>query len=178
MSDNMELLEQRVNKQRQKLEQASTVVQLTQERFDAASAAKDDAARERKRLKSALKLAQSRTKRLGRDAKKARKLAYALGQDRTDAKNELAESLEAQRAREGKLAKAEAALAAARATHDVEQSVASTTARSPGKRATPATKKVGTPRKRATATKKAATPRKRTAAKGTAAKRAGGRSTA
>ena len=178
MADNMDLLEQRVISRRQKLEQASTVVEMTQARFDAASAAREDAARERKRLKTALKLAETRAKRLGKEAKRARKLAYALGQDRDDAENELAESLKAQRARETKLAKAEAALAAAQATHDVEQAAATKKAAptkkaaTPSKRTTSTTKKVATPRKRTTSTtKKVATPRKRAAAKGTAAVR-------
>ena len=165
MPDNMELLEQRVTKQQQKLEQASTVVELTQARLDVAARASDDADRERRRLASALELAERRAKRLAKEAKGALKLADAVGQDRADAENELAENVKAQQKRQAKLAKAEAALAAAKATQDVGQA---------------ATKKA-TPRKRAAATTTKATPRKRattkSTAKSTATKRAPARKT-
>ena len=148
LSDDMELLRQRVTKQGQKLEQARAVVDLTQARLDAASAAHEDADRERKRKESALELAKSRAKRLAKETKRARRLSEAVGQDRADAENELAERLETREKRQSKLAKAEAALAAAQATQDVEQAAA---------------KKTTTPRKRtASATRKTATPRKRT----------------
>ena len=134
-----------------------TVVELTQARLDAASAAHEDAERERKRKESALKLAKSRAKRLAKETKRARRLSEAVGQDRADAENELAEHVQTREKRQSKLAKAEAALAAAQATQDVEQAAA---------------KKTTTARKRtASATKKTVAPRKRTSAQKTAAKR-------
>ena len=167
MSDNRELLQQKVNNHRQKLDQAKTVVELTQARVDAASTAHEEADRERKRQKSALKLAKARVKRLDKEAKRSRKVAAALGQDRADAENELAENLQAQQDCQAELSKAEGALAAEEAAQDVEQAATKKTA--PRKRA--ATTKKATPRKRTTsATKKATTPRKRAAA-GTATKR-------
>ena len=168
MSDNRELLQQKVNNHRQKLDQAKTVVELTQARVDAASTAHEEADRERKRQKSALKLAKARVKRLDKDAKRSRKLAAALGQDRADAENELAENLQAQQECQAELSKAEGALAAEEAAQDVEQ--AATKKTTPRKRAATTTKKA-TPRKRTTsATKKATTSRKRTAT-GTTTKR-------
>jgi len=169
LSDNRELLQQKVNSQRQKLDQAKTVVELTQARVDAASKAHKDADRERKRKKAALKLAKARVKRLDKDAKRSRKLAAAFGQDRADAENELAENLQAQQECQAELSKAEGALAAEEAAQDVER--AATKKATPRKRAATTTKKATTPRKRTTsATKKASTTRKRTSS-GTTTKR-------
>jgi hypothetical protein len=95
LSDDTGLLQQRVAKQRQKLEQARTVVELTRGRFDAAAEAHEEAERERKRKESALELAKGRAKRLAKETKRARRLSEAVGQDRADAENELAEHLEA-----------------------------------------------------------------------------------
>ena len=162
LSDDTELLQQRVTKQTQKLEQARTVVELTQARLDAASAAHEESERERKRKESALELARSRAKRLAKETKRARRLSEAVMQDRADAENELAEHLQTQEKRQAKLAKAEAALAAARATQDVEQAATRT--------------RTTQPRKRSTAAKK--TTVKKTAAKKTAAKKTAGKTTA
>jgi hypothetical protein len=164
LSDDTELLQQRVIKQTQKLEQARTVVELTQARLDAASAAHEESERERKRKESALELATSRAKRLAKETKRARRLSEAVMQDRADAENELAEHLQAQEKRQAKLAKAEAALAAARATQDVEQAATRTTA--PRKRSAGTAKK--TPAKKTPGTK--ATAKKATAKKATTKK--------
>jgi hypothetical protein len=171
LSDNRELLQQRVTKHQQKLDQATTVVELTQARFDAASTAHDEAARDLKRKKSALKLAKARYRRLEKEAKRASELAKAVGQDRADAKNELAEHRQVQEKRQAKLAKAEAALAAEQAVQDV--ATTATKSAASRKRAAGATKKTATPRTRAsTATKKTAAPRKRATTKKTTTKKA------
>jgi chromosome segregation ATPase len=157
LSDDADLLEQRATKQRQKLEQARTVAELTQARFDEASAAHAQAERERDRKESALELAKGRAKRLAKETKAARRLSEALAQDCADAENELAELLQEQEKRQAKLAKAEASLAAAQAAQKAEQAAS---------RTTPATRK-----RPATAAKKGAAPRKRTSAKKATAKR-------
>ena len=71
----MQLLQQRVEKHRKKLEQASTLAQLTQRRLDEVSAHHDQAQRERERTESALEVAESRARRLAKEAKRARRLA-------------------------------------------------------------------------------------------------------
>lgn len=165
VSDNMELLQQRVTKHQQKLDQASKVAQMSQERLDAVSKASDEADRERRRLQSALELAERRAKRLAKEAKNALKLADAVGQDRADAENELAENLQRQQKRQDKLARAEAELASAKAAQDVEQAAASKQS-APRKR--PAAASTATRSKRPAARKTAT---KRTATKKTSAGR-------
>jgi chromosome segregation ATPase len=113
MSDNVEQLQQRVAKRREKLEDAASAVELTQARFDASAAAYEQADADRKRLKTSLKLAKRRARRLAKEAKRATKLAHVTLDDRDDAVRELDEHLVAHDKRAAKLEKAEAALAAA-----------------------------------------------------------------
>jgi chromosome segregation ATPase len=157
MADDVELLQQRVDKQKDKLGVTAGIVDLTQARFDTASAAYDEAERERKRLKAARKLATRRAHRLAKEAKRAKKLARATKEDRDDADFEIAEHLADRDKRQAKLAKAEGALAAAQALAPPPPP--------PVKKAAPARKAPAkkTPAKKAPAARKA--PVKRTPAK-------------
>jgi hypothetical protein len=112
MSDNVEQLQQRVARQKEKLEDAAGAVELTQERFDASAAAYEQADVERKRLKTSLKLAKRRARRLKKEAKGVQKLVHATKDDRDDAARELDEHVAVRDKRAAKLAKAEAELAA------------------------------------------------------------------
>ena len=133
-----------VSRKRERLDHASGVVELTQTRFETASTAYDEAIRERKRVKTALRLAQRRAERLAKEAKRAKTSLRAAAEDRDDADSELSENISTRDKRQAKLVKAEAALAAAEATATVQQEPA------PAKKAAPATK-------RAPATKAATT---------------------
>ena len=77
MSHDVELLQQRVSKQRDKLALVTGIVELAEVRLDASSAAYDDAHRERKQVKATLELAKRRAHRLAKDAKRAKKRARA-----------------------------------------------------------------------------------------------------
>ena len=88
---------------------------MSRRRASTASATYEDVDRERKRVKAALKLAQKRAKRLAKEVKRTKKLARAAEDDRDDAETELAENHATRDKRRSKLAKAQAALAAAQA---------------------------------------------------------------
>lgn len=170
MPDDTELLEQRVTKRKQKLEQAAAVVSMVQERVATATAADEQSGRELRTLSAALKAAEKKAKRLKKRTKQAQALSGSAAEDRLAAERELAEELQRYDKQQAKLAKAEAALAAGLATQRVEdvappeatQEPAKTTGATQGR--TPARKTA--PRKRTAATTTAAkktAPRKRTA---------------
>jgi hypothetical protein len=156
--------------------------------LDSASAAFEDAERERKRVAAALKLARKRADRLMKEAKRTKKLAKAAAEDRDDAGSELAEDFAARDNRQAKLAKAQAAVAAAQAASAATEPVAAVTTSTPAKseppkrsptRKQPATKtspvKKATPARKAPAKRAAqakSTPAKKTTAKRTSAKKA------
>lgn len=163
MPDDTELLEQRVIKRKQKLEEAAAVVSMIQDRLASASASDEEAGRELRTLRAALKSAEKKAKRLKKRTKQAEALAGSAEQDRLLAERELGEELQSYEKRQGKLAKAEAALAAARATQrvdDVAPPEAVPAKKAPARKA-PASKSA--PAKRSAASKQAA-PRKRAAA--------------
>jgi chromosome segregation ATPase len=164
LSDDIELLKQRVSTQQEKFDQATGVVDLAQARFDTASAAFEDADRERKRVKTALKLAQRRASRLAKEAKRTEKLARTAKEDRDDAETELAENHAVRDRRQAKMAKAQATLSAAQVQADLKEPVAPAPARStivrkqPAKKAAPAKKSSG--RRTASTTRAATTGKK------------------
>jgi chromosome segregation ATPase len=171
MADDVEILQQRVDKQRDKLGLAAGIVDLTQARLDTATAAYDEAERERKRLKDALRLARRRADRLAKEAKQAKKLARATKEDRDDADLELAEHVATRDKRQAKLVKVEAALAEAQALAEPPPppppaKKAATARKAPAKK-TPAARK--TPAKKTPAARE--TPAKKTAAKRAPAKK-------
>ena len=94
MPDDTELLEQRVTRRKQKLEQAAAVVSMTQERLASATAADEVASRELRTLRAALKSAQKKAKRLKQRTKQAEALSGSTEQDRLLAERELAEELQ------------------------------------------------------------------------------------
>ena len=160
LSDNRELLQQKVNDHRQKLDQAKTVVELTQARVDAASTAHEEADRERKRQRGALSSprpgpsASTRTRSgLGSSLQRSARIEPTprTSSTRISTRN---------RSPRPSSSKAEGA-PAEEAGQDVEQA-ATKKATAPRKRAT--TAKAAAPRKRTTsATRKATTSRQRTA---------------
>ena len=161
VSENLELLQQRADRQREKAEEANTVLQSVEARLSSATTASDEARRERKRTRSARRVAEQRLARLAKEEKKARKLAREADEDRADAENELAESRRTWEKRQAKLAAAEADVAAARAAQQVESSAAAGGKRSgsAGPRAAAArktTRKAGA----STTTATSSTPRK------------------
>ena len=167
LSDSMELLQQRVSRHQEKLEHATGVLDLTRARFDTSSAAYADADRARARIKKALKLAKRRAARLAKEAAHAKQLARETKDDRDDAETELAENLALHDKRRVKLAKAQAALAAAEAEGAVEESPAPTREAAPARRtatrksvATKAAPAKKAPAKRAASSKRATAARK------------------
>ena len=189
MPDDTELLEQRVIKRKQKLEEAAAVVTMIQERLASASKADEEAGRELRTLRAALESAEKKAKRLKKRTKQAEDLAGSVEQDRLAAERELAEELQSYEKRQGKLAKAEAALAAAQATQrvdDVAPPEAAPAKKSPARKA-PASKsapakrsaptKQATPRKRAAAAKKTTSTTGRTASTASTAKKTTARKT-
>ena len=153
MPDDTELLEQRVTKRKQKLEQAAAVVSMVQDRVASATTAEEEAGRELRTLRAALKSAQKKAKRLKKRTDQARALSGSAEQDRLDAERELGEELRTYEKAQAKLAKAEGALAAAMATQRVEDTPPP---EAPSEAATPAP--------RSSSTRKATPARKRTAA--------------
>jgi len=155
LPDDTELLEQRVTKRKQKLEQAAAVVSMVQERVATATAADEQSGRELRTLSAALKAAEKKAKRLKKRTKQAQALSGSAAEDRLAAERELAEELQRYDKQQAKLAKAEAALAAGLATQRVEdvappeatQEPAKTTGATQGR--TPARKTA--PRKRTAA---------------------------
>ena len=133
LSDNVEKLQQRVDRQREKLDGPVVAVEVTQARCDASIEAYEQAEAERQRLAASLKLARRRAHRLAKEAKRAKKLARATKEDRDDAVRELDEHRVAHDKRAAKLTKAEAALAAA-----PKLEVVPATAPPPSKKAAPA----------------------------------------
>jgi DNA repair exonuclease SbcCD ATPase subunit len=187
LPDDTELLEQRVIKRKQKLEEAAAVVSMIQERLASASTADEEAGRELRTLRAALKSAEKKAKRLKKRTKQAEALAGSVEQDRLLAERELGEELQSYEKRQGKLAKAEAALAAARATQrvdDVAPPEATPAKKSPARKSTTAkrtaTTKQAAPRKRAAAAKKTTSTTGRTTSTASTAKKttAGAASTA
>jgi chromosome segregation ATPase len=186
LPDDTELLEQRVTKRKQKLEQAAAVVSLVQDRVATATAADEESGRELRTLRAALEAAEKKAKRLKKRTRQARALSGSAEEDRLAAERELAEELQRYDKRQAKLAKAEAALAAALATRRVEEAAplgatqdpAQTTApvkrsapvrkTAPRKRTVAATKKTTSTTGRTTST--GGTTKKATAAKAPAAK--------
>lgn len=162
MSDDLELLQQRVSSRQEKLDQATGALDLAQTRFDASSAAYESADRERRRVKAALKLARKRADRLAKEAKRTKRMAREAETDRDDAENELAEHHAVRDKRQAKLAKSlaslEAAKTAAAASEPVAPAKKATSARTasarkqPARKASPAKK---SPTKRAAPTKRA-----------------------
>jgi hypothetical protein len=121
LPDDTELLEQRVTKRKQKLEQAAAVVSMVQDRLASATAADEEAGRELRTLRAALKAAEKKAKLLKKRTQQARDLSASAEDDRLSAERELGEELQRYEKQQSKLAKAEAALAAALATQRVEE---------------------------------------------------------
>ena len=126
--DNPELLEQRAAKHRDKLAETQTVLVMSQERLDRAVAACQESTRSRKALASSLKRTRKKSKQLKKLAKQAGAVSAALRDERQRAERKLAKHTKQLKAREVKLAKAESALAAARA-HDELQTPTSSSSR-------------------------------------------------
>ncbi|MGI8644915.1 MAG: hypothetical protein ACR2JD_01115, partial [Nocardioides sp.] len=134
MAKDTELLTQRVDRQRQKLEQAATVLAMTRDRRDDAVATEAETAAEVERVSTAAKEARGTAKRLSKEADDAGARAVAAVSARKDAAGELEEHESGHAKRQKKLAKAEAALAAAEAEARVAEAPASAK-RAPAKRA-------------------------------------------
>jgi RNA polymerase-binding transcription factor len=168
LSTDLELLQQRVSSRQEKLDQATGALDLARTRFDSSSAAYEAADRERRRVKSALKLAKERADRLAKEAQRTKKLAREAETDRDDAENELAEHTAVRDKRQAKLAKSLASLEAAKTAAAASErgapakkatSRTASTRKQPAAKASPAKKspaKRAAPTKRATPASKAA----------------------
>ena len=163
MAENTQLLVQRVGKHQDKLKEAAAVVTMTQHRHADAAKSHKETERALRTLESALVKTEKKAKRLKKQAKDARRLASAADSDRRDARAELSTHTKAHEKRQKKLAKFEAALAAAQASEKVQQTtstdkaIASATPRDDRKGTSKTTKKSATTRKRTTAAKSTAT---------------------
>jgi chromosome segregation ATPase len=93
MSEDINLLQQRVNSRRESLDKLATVVELAEQRVGSLTEVHDEADRERKRLKSSRKHARRRAERLAKETKRAGVLAREAREDLKDAENELDENL-------------------------------------------------------------------------------------
>ncbi len=120
MSEELELLEQRVGKHRKKLDQAASVVAMTRDRLGAAQSADKVSQREFTAAEAALSAAKKKVKELKQRAATAQDLADATARERTDTEQELTRDVDDHARRQHKLAKAESALAAARTSLRVE----------------------------------------------------------
>ena len=158
MDQDVDLLAQRVEKHRAKLEEEVTLLGMTEKRVAAAESDRQSAAREAQRLKARAKKAKRDARRLSSEAKRAQVRLEATDSDHAEAVKEAKSRGKTVAKRQQKLAEAEGAHAAAKAETSSARPPSSRR-RSPSTSAVKKTaKKAATPRKRAASS----TPRKRT----------------
>ena len=162
MDQDVDLLAQRVEKQRAKLNEEVTLLDMTEKRVTAAESDRQSAAREAERLKSRAKRAKRDARRLSSEAKRAKVRLEAIDSDHAQAVKEAKSRGKTVAKRQQKLAEAEGAHAAAQAETG-SAAKAPTPRRRAASSASSAAKKTATPRKRAASS----TTRKRTTAKKT-----------
>jgi chromosome segregation ATPase len=147
MDQDVDLLAQRVEKQRAKLEEEVTLLDMTEKRVAAADSDRQSAARETERLKSRAKKAKRDARRLSSEAKRAQVRLEASDSDHAQAVKEAKSRGKTVAKRQQKLAEAEGAHAAAKAETTSAAQPPSTRRRSSSP--TSAAKKTATPAKRA-----------------------------
>ena len=147
MDQDVDLLAQRVEKQRAKLDEEVTLLEMTEKRVTAAESDRQSAAREAERLKSRAKKAKRDARRLSSEAKRAQVRLEAIDSDHAQAVKEAKSRGKSVAKRQQKLAEAEGAHAAAEAETSSAARPASTRRRPPSS-STAAAKKTP-PRKRA-----------------------------
>jgi hypothetical protein len=171
LAENIELLRQQVDSRRQKFTEATSVMELKQQRLESTTAVHDEVDHEHQRLKSSLRVAKRRARRLAKQTKRARRLARAASDDRRDAENELAEHVKRRDKQQSKLTEAEAALAAAE-TRAAEERTTPPKSAAPRRRAASAAKgsvsKQAATKSGTSARSARKSPTKRTAARKTA----------
>ena len=113
MSTDVELLAKKVDKHQAKLQEHTTLLEMTEKRAATADQDRQAAAREADRLKKRAKQAKQEARRLAREAKRAHLRLEAGEADHDQAEKELRELGKLVAKRRDKLAKAEAAHAAA-----------------------------------------------------------------
>ena len=115
MDQDFDLLAQRVEKQRAKLDEEVTLLDMTEKRVAAAESDRQSAAREAERLKSRAKKAKRDARRLSSEAKRAQVRLEAIDSDHAQAVKEAKSRGKSVAKRQQKLAEAEGAHAAAEA---------------------------------------------------------------
>ena len=115
MDQDVDLLAQRVEKQRAKLDEEATLLDMTEKRVTAAESDRQSAAREAERLKTRAKKAKRDARRLSSEAKRAQVRLEAIDSDHAQAVKEAKSRGKSVAKRQQKLAEAEGAHAAAQA---------------------------------------------------------------
>ena len=113
MDQDVDLLAQRVEKQRAKLDEEVTLLDMTEKRVTAAESDRQSAAREAERLKTRAKKAKRDARRLSSEAKRAQVRLEAIDSDHAQAVKEAKSRGKSVAKRQQKLAEAEGAHAAA-----------------------------------------------------------------
>lgn len=160
MSTDIELLAKKVEKHQAKLQEHTTLLEMTEKRAATADQDRQGAAREADRLKKRAKQAKQEARRLAREAKRAHLRLEAGEADHDQAEKERLELGKLVEKRRDKLAKAEAAHAAAQAGQRATGTAPRTRTSSSRKTASPRrTASSATSKRTSTAAKKTTTRR-------------------